>query len=101
MTQEFTAAGYTLPAYSCQLSVDDVAPKELIAIYPNPVNDILTVSLKLNKEEKVEIYNMEGRKVLEKVIGNGKNKIDVSALQTGNYMLNIKEMNLSTKFIKK
>jgi hypothetical protein len=44
---------------------------------------------------------MEGRKVLETTIGNGKNKVDVSNLQTGDYLLNMKGINLSTKFIKK
>jgi Zn-dependent metalloprotease len=101
MTQEFTAAGYVLPAYNCQLSVDDVSKKEIIAVYPNPVHDVLNISLKISKEEKVEIYNMEGRKVLETTIGNGKNKVDVSNLQTGDYLLNMKGINLSTKFIKK
>jgi len=101
MTQEFTAAGYVLPAYNCQLSVDDVAKKEIIAIYPNPVTDILNISMKVNKEEKVEVYNMEGRKVLETTINNGKNTINVSHLQTGDYILNIKGIDLSTKFIKK
>ncbi|SHL67407.1 T9SS type A sorting domain-containing protein [Chryseobacterium polytrichastri] len=101
MTQEFTAAGYVLPAYNCVLSVDDVAKKEVIAIYPNPVSDILNISMKINKEEKVEIYNMEGRKVLETTINNGKNTINVSHLQTGDYILSSKGLGLSTKFIKK
>ncbi|MBK1896866.1 T9SS type A sorting domain-containing protein [Chryseobacterium paridis] len=101
MTQEFTAAGYTLPAYNCQLSVDEVSKKEIVAIYPNPVHDVLNISLKVNKEEKVEIYNMEGRKVLDATIKNGKNAINVTNLSTGDYILNIKEINLSTKFIKK
>ncbi|WP_054509164.1 T9SS type A sorting domain-containing protein [Chryseobacterium sp. ERMR1:04] len=101
MTEEFTAAGYVLPAYNCQLSVDDISKKELIAIYPNPVSDILNISMKINKEEKVEIYNMEGRKVLETTINNGKNTINVSHLQTGNYILSSKGLGLSTKFIKK
>ncbi|EJL70484.1 T9SS type A sorting domain-containing protein [Chryseobacterium populi] len=101
MTQEFTAAGYTLPAYNCLLSTDDVSKKENVEIYPNPVSGTLHISLKTGKEEKVEIYNMEGRKVLETTVINGKNTINVSDLQTGNYILNIKGINLSTKFIKK
>lgn len=101
MTQEFTIAGYTLPVYNCQLSVDDVSKKEVVSVYPNPVSDILNVSLKGNKEEKAEIYNMEGRKVMEAVVGNGNGRIDVSRLQTGDYILTIKGIELSTKFIKK
>ena len=101
MTQEFTAAGYVLPAYNCVLSVDDVSKNEVIAIYPNPVADVLNISMKVNKEEKIQVYNMEGRKVLETTINNGRNTINVSHLQTGDYILHIKGIGLSTKFIKK
>jgi len=101
MTQEFTAAGYVLPAYTCTLAVDDVSKKEIIAIYPNPVSDILNISMKITKEEKVEIYNMEGRKIIETTIGKGKNTINVSHLEIGNYILKIKGLEISTKFIKK
>ncbi|SIQ33749.1 Por secretion system C-terminal sorting domain-containing protein [Chryseobacterium sp. RU37D] len=101
MTTEFTAAGYTLPSYTCQLSVDDLSKKEAIAIYPNPVSDLLHISMKISKEEKVEIYNMEGRKVMETTIANGRNSMNVSHLQTGDYILKIKGLELTTKFIKK
>ncbi|MCQ4141993.1 T9SS type A sorting domain-containing protein [Chryseobacterium sp. EO14] len=101
MTQEFNAAGYVLPAYTCLLAVDEAEKKNSIAIYPNPVSDILTVSMKINKDEKAEIYNMEGRKVMETTIGKGKNTINVSHLQIGDYLLRIKGLEVSTKFIKK
>lgn len=101
ITQEFTNTGYVLPAYNCELSVNETSKKDLIAIYPNPVSDVLNVSVKIIKEEKVEIYNMEGRKVLETMIGKGKNTVNVSNLPTGNYILSIKGINVSSKFVKK
>lgn len=101
ITQEFTATGYVLPAYSCQLSVNDLDKKDIISIYPNPVSDILYVSLKFTKNEKVQIYNMEGRLVLESTIGKEENKINVSNLETGDYLITIKGLNFSSKFIKK
>jgi hypothetical protein len=101
MTQEFTAAGYVLPEYSCTLDTRETVKENPVSVYPNPVSDILNISLKGSKEENVEIYNMEGRKVMETKIGNGKSSINVSNLQTGNYILVIKDISLSTKFIKK
>jgi len=101
MTAEFTAAGYTMPAYNCQLGVNDTGKKEIIAVYPNPVSDVLNVSLKLSREEKAEIFNMEGRKVMETTIANGRNTINVSHLTVGDYILKIKGLEISTKFIKK
>ncbi|PQA91947.1 hypothetical protein B0A69_16120 [Chryseobacterium shigense] len=101
MTQEFTAAGYVLPEYSCVLSTKETVKENQITVYPNPVSDLLFVILKGNKEEKAEIYNMEGRKVMETTIGNNSNKINVSDLPSGNYILTVKGIELSAKFIKK
>lgn len=99
-TQEFAAAGYTLPAATCLLAVDNVSANQL-SIYPNPVNDVLNVSLKTSKEENAVVYNMEGRIVLEAKIGNGKTTINVSKLPKGSYILSLKDSNVSSKFLKK
>jgi hypothetical protein len=101
MTEEFTAAGYVLPEYSCTLGTKETVKQNPVSVYPNPVSDVLIVLLKGNKEEKAEIYNMEGRIVMETTIRNNSNRIDVSNLPSGNYILTVKEINLSAKFIKK
>ncbi|MDP9959875.1 T9SS type A sorting domain-containing protein [Chryseobacterium lathyri] len=101
MTEEFIAAGYVLPEYTCTLSTKEAVKENPVSVYPNPVSDVLIVLLKGNREEKAEIYNMEGRKVLETTIGNNSNRIDVSNLPSGNYILTVKEIELSAKFIKK
>lgn len=101
MTQKFTAAGYVLPEYNCALSTKEVNKENQASVYPNPATDALFVVLKGNKEEKAEIHNMEGRKIMETTIGNGKNKIDISNLPSGNYILTVKGIDLSSKFIKK
>lgn len=101
MTEEFTTAGYVLPEYNCALSTKEVKKENQVSIYPNPATDAIFVVLKGNKEEKAEIHNMEGRKIMETTIGNGKNKIDISNLPSGNYILTVKGIELSSKFIKK
>ncbi|AYZ12274.1 T9SS C-terminal target domain-containing protein [Chryseobacterium arthrosphaerae] len=102
MTEEFTTSGYVLPEYACQaLSTKEIKKEQPVSIYPNPVSDFLNISLKGNKEEKVEIYNMEGRKVIDAAVGNGRNQINVSRLQPGSYIITIKNLEISAKFIKK
>ncbi|WP_292008680.1 T9SS type A sorting domain-containing protein [Chryseobacterium sp.] len=98
ITNEFKAAGYTLPAYKCEGKIDE---EDGVSIYPNPVSDILIVTLKLDKEENVIIYNMEGRRVMETILRNGENRISVSSLSSGVYVLTIKSTKFSSKFIKK
>ena len=102
ITQEFNAAGYALPAYECLgLSTKEIMKEQPVSVYPNPTSDFLYVPLKGSKEEKAEIYNMEGRKVMDAVVGNGKSQINVSNLQPGDYIVTIKSLEISTKFIKK
>ena len=99
-SQEFAAAGYTLPAYVCNLAVDNAEVNQ-IAVYPNPASEVLNVTFNTNKEENAIVYNMEGRVVLEAKIGNGKSTINVSKLPKGSYILTLKESNISSKFLKK
>lgn len=68
-------------------------------IFPNPVVDYLTIKSDA-KVNKVEVYDMSGRKV--NAILN-ENKVNVADLTSGNYIINIetKEGKVSKKFIKK
>jgi len=71
-----------------------------ISIYPNPVKDILHIK-GISRIDKVEIYNMVGQKV--KTDNAVENRIDVSSLSKGNYILQIfvkGETSQSFKFIR-
>jgi len=68
-------------------------PKSNILLYPNPVNDQLTVEVTSdnNSETKIEIYNSYGRLVMVKnlsvVNGTITSQINMSGLETGMYMV--------------
>ncbi|HCN50638.1 MAG TPA: secretion protein [Chryseobacterium sp.] len=75
--------------------------KNSIAIYPNPVADILYFK-GIGKMEKAEIYNMVGQKV--KSLNAVESQIDVSFLSKGDYILEYSvkgEKQQTYKFIKK
>ena len=100
ITEELTTSGYTLPAYQCvNLAVADVS-KNSMSIYPNPVNENLTVAMKFNKAEVAEIYSLEGRKISETNINANNNVINVSNLAKGVYLLKVKGTDIVQKFIK-
>lgn len=67
--------------------IDDIELNNPIKVYPNPVKDVLFVN------DKAEIFNLLGEKVLE-----GNHQIDVSNLSNGVYLVKIK--NTITKIIK-
>src|SRR5690554_5891271 len=69
----------------CNLNISDFTQNK-INIYPNPVSDILYFETAGVTIEKVMIFDLSGRKVLEQ---NQVNIISVSDLQKGNYILKI------------
>lgn len=62
-----------------------------IELYPNPVNETLTLKIEDAQAEFVNVYSIQGRKVLEQDISNsgGVSDIDFSSLENGVYMLNV------------
>ncbi|MGK0414142.1 MAG: serine protease AprX [Polaribacter sp.] len=98
--------GYGIPnfqaAYKTVLSVPNFEETS-IKIYPNPVKDFFTILSNGDnfKEYIVQIYNILGKKILEKrqLISD---KIDISNIEKGVYLLKIQKGNQENtiKFIK-
>ncbi|SIQ70090.1 Por secretion system C-terminal sorting domain-containing protein [Chryseobacterium sp. RU37D] len=82
------------------LSTSEVIEKRDVSIYPNPATDYLIVQSK-RKISGAEIFDISGRKVMS---SDKADKINVSALIKGSYILNVKNTDgtsTSHKFIKK
>lgn len=76
--------------------------KQKIIGFPNPSSKTINITnpLKNNENEKIQVYDINGRKVLEKkIVGNGKNiELDISELSKGIYNYRIHEF--GNKFVK-
>lgn len=72
-----------------------------VKLYPNPASDELFISLEKDRIEKILIYSISGKKVLEVI--NIENSIDVSPLANGMYFVEIisSEGRSVEKFVKK
>ncbi|ADQ82101.1 S8 family serine peptidase [Riemerella anatipestifer] len=74
-------------------------------VYPNPVTDVAYVDVpeKLSKNATIKVYDMTGRMVLETKAEAGVNKLNVSNLAAGAYVVNVENdlETISSKFIKK
>lgn len=68
---------------NCTVGVNDYN-LENISIYPNPVNDILTIEL-AEGLEKVEVYSLHGQKLLKST----ESTINVAQFSTGMYLLKV------------
>ncbi|WP_185246692.1 SBBP repeat-containing protein [Chryseobacterium bernardetii] len=85
---------------SGSLSVKEAEVGQKIALYPNPADAVVHL-MSDSKIMAVQILDMSGKKLLE---ANGTNKIDVSMLSSGVYLLSAKTQSgeiLRQTFIKK
>ncbi|MDY3521938.1 S8 family serine peptidase [Riemerella anatipestifer] len=101
---------YTLrlePGYTrfAEGTVDMVSSSNDFKVYPNPVTDVAYVDVpeKLSKNATIKVYDMTGRMVIETKAEAGVNKLNVSNLATGAYVVNVENdlETVSSKFIKK
>jgi hypothetical protein len=73
-----------------------------IVIYPNPVQDLLHINSK-NQINKIQVFDITGRKVMNFETSQTNEDINVSSLSAGTYFVNIQTDagKLIKKFIKK
>ena len=90
--------GYGIPdfeaAYNTVLSLPDFDVFSIIKISPNPVKDFFTISKNniLLTDYSAQIFNVLGQKVME-ISKLSSNKIDISFLEKGIYLLKIQKGN--------
>ncbi|MGU3377577.1 M43 family zinc metalloprotease [Chryseobacterium sp. M5A1_1a] len=95
-------AYYGTKAFTTQetLGTSEVAKKNIFGIYPNPVNDVLSIT-GLSGETQFEIHNAVGQIVKKGKIND--HQIRVADLVKGTYVITIQNAKISEsiKFIKK
>ncbi|WP_243346978.1 immunoglobulin-like domain-containing protein [Parabacteroides sp. FAFU027] len=68
--------------------IESISEKNVLAVYPNPVKDILHLSINENNTEiTATIYNLTGKELISKTIQANKAQIDVSGLPSGIYVI--------------
>ncbi|MBE9468226.1 MAG: endonuclease [Bacteroidetes bacterium] len=77
-------------------SINSIDENHNINIYPNPANNILTLSTDSNNES-VEIYNIIGEKVLSFYKQNSTLQININNLKKGMYFIKICDNKLGIK----
>ncbi len=73
---------------NCTVASEELESTSAFILFPNPTQGMINI----NSEKKgafVNIYNALGEKVTEQVLLQGSNNIDLSALSTGVYIVNL------------
>jgi len=93
---EGRTCGYVFPNFICSYFDFDFGvsvPKlkqEQIAIYPNPASNVFTITNEnLKIGNKIEIFNLQGQKILTKELNSQTQTIDISKIPTGIYIYKI------------
>ncbi len=73
------------------MGVKEIVMEKQINIYPNPASDILTLSIdrKGNEEMRLNIYNVDGSFVRTVMMKQNQQRINISDLPAGVYVVNI------------
>lgn len=103
LARNFTSAALATIASLAEINVNvSIGQHELatgnVKIYPNPAHSELYISIDDQQTSEIEIYNMLGSLVIKKKIAQTE-KIDISSLSPGTYILKVKSKDVEIKKI--
>lgn len=78
---------FNLFIHDASMATDEMTASEF-KIYPNPVKDVLNISND-KSIEKVEIFDLSGKKLIQNEMNSNKTEIDMSGLLSGIYIVKI------------
>lgn len=90
--------GYGIPNLELarSLSVNELNLDDTVSIYPNPVTDNVKVNFPKNMNNaSVSVFNVLGKKVISQELNTTNNKIEVSHLNSGVYLLKFTNGNVT------
>ena len=88
--------------YSNVIAVARNIENNIVTIFPNPVNDVLTIKGISNDNTRVRVYSETGKLIMSQVLSNSE-QLDISNLVSGSYFIEIdldKENSVIKSFIK-
>lgn len=71
------------------IRVVEIEGATTVAIFPNPVTDFLNLELSVAEQVTISIFDMSGIMVQQEVVNGNRNKIDLSTIGSGFYVVKI------------
>ncbi len=86
-----TSIGFIYIACDGPNNVQEIFNNHFIRVFPNPSDGIINIENKNLKADKIEIFNILGEKVYERIVetSRGMSLLDISELSEGLYFLKI------------
>lgn len=89
---ETTPINIQIPGVNCTSSLTEVIDPASIRVYPNPIIDYINIEMDANthNNKQLSIFTIAGKLVDKYPLLDNANKIDLSGLQEGTYLYEIK-----------
>ncbi len=81
------SGGQLYPVPNISIEEYTFQPKNILHLYPNPANESMVVSGSGNELRSIEIYNLNGQRLLKQQSSKSEETIVISYLPPGNYFL--------------
>lgn len=91
--------GCNIIPFSQNVGVEDDEAANKIKVYPNPVVDYFTVQ-GVVKGTELTLTDVTGKTVLTQLLQGNNNKVDISALQKGIYIVHLSQCYIMYKSFK-
>ena len=75
--------------YKSTVSIGDNSVASNVAVFPNPVNDILNINVDGVQNSSIIVFDITGKNVANKQLVNGKNQLNVESLKAGIYFYSV------------
>ena len=76
--------------YCSTVQIDKIFSKDnLLKIYPNPTNGLISIELNKKKQSTIRVFNIVGTEIIRKELNQESIIIDISFLQNGLYIFNV------------
>ena len=85
------------------LNIESYSLSDKLLFYPNPTSNKLFIQSEDHKINRIEMYSLNGTKILDRNINSNSYTLDISNISIGNYLfiLNFKNFTQKIKFVKK
>jgi endonuclease I/chitodextrinase len=82
-------------SFTSTLSIENETILESFKMYPNPLKGN-NLFIRTGQNSTIKIYNVLGKLILSDIVNSNKNKVDVSSLQKGIYLIKVTSGNSTT-----
>ena len=75
--------------YGTPSFINEAFEKSLVSVYPNPATDYIRVNTKSINDNRIQLFNLDGKLILDKSSMEKITEIPVQHLTKGSYLLNV------------